>query len=144
MALINCPECNASISDKAGACPQCGAPNDMQSAAAAAQSTTWQGEPAAAQGSTACPFSGHAIPAGATVCVCGAYYGYKGGVLDDQKFKLLIKLLGISFVVLLLGFFFEWQPVALIGFLGALIFSIVFLFFVLPIRLQGKKWWRQM
>lgn len=26
MALINCPECNAQISDAATACPQCGAP----------------------------------------------------------------------------------------------------------------------
>lgn len=26
MALINCPECSKEISDKAGACPQCGCP----------------------------------------------------------------------------------------------------------------------
>lgn len=26
MALINCPECNKEISDKAGACPHCGFP----------------------------------------------------------------------------------------------------------------------
>ena len=27
MALINCPECNKEISDKAAACPHCGAPS---------------------------------------------------------------------------------------------------------------------
>lgn len=26
MALINCPECNAEVSDKAPTCPRCGAP----------------------------------------------------------------------------------------------------------------------
>ena len=26
MALINCPECNKQISDKAAACPNCGCP----------------------------------------------------------------------------------------------------------------------
>lgn len=28
MAIINCKECGADISDKAKACPKCGAPND--------------------------------------------------------------------------------------------------------------------
>lgn len=30
MALINCPECNKEISDKAGTCPQCGLPLDIK------------------------------------------------------------------------------------------------------------------
>jgi len=36
MALIRCPECNAEISDKALACPQCGAPREATASAAAA------------------------------------------------------------------------------------------------------------
>lgn len=31
MALINCPECNTEISDKAVACPKCGNPSDTKS-----------------------------------------------------------------------------------------------------------------
>lgn len=30
MALINCPECNEEISDKAGQCPHCGYPLDVK------------------------------------------------------------------------------------------------------------------
>jgi hypothetical protein len=116
----------------------------MQDTASTAQSTTQQVDPAAAQDGTVCPFSGHRIPAGATVCVCDAYYGYKGGILDDQKFKLLVKLLSISLALLPLGYFFEWQLSMLLGFLGTLVFGVVLLFFVLPIKLQGKKWWRRM
>ena len=29
MALINCPECNAQVSDKAAVCPNCGHPINM-------------------------------------------------------------------------------------------------------------------
>lgn len=142
MALINCPECNQSISDRANACPHCGAPNTRQESSS--QQTTRQAELAVEQGGMVCPFSGHHIPAGATVCICDAYYGYKGGILTDQKFKLLVKLLGSFLVLLSVGYLAEWGLAATIGFYGTLIFGIVFLFFVLPVRLQGKKWWRKM
>jgi hypothetical protein len=144
MALIQCSECNHSISDKASTCPHCGAPNALLGAVPAPQQATQQAQPVAAQDGTACPFSGHPVPAGATVCVCGAYYGYKGGVLTDQKFKLLVKLLGASLILLLLGYLAEWGPVMLIGLLGTLVFGTVFLFFALPIRIQGEQWWRKM
>jgi hypothetical protein len=36
MALINCPECGAEISDRAPACPRCGCPMQMVSAPASA------------------------------------------------------------------------------------------------------------
>jgi hypothetical protein len=144
MALIHCSECNQSISDKASTCPHCGAPNTQQAAAPISQQTAQQAESVVEQGGTVCPFSGHHIPAEATVCVCGAYFGYKGGILTDQKFKLLVKLLGTSLVLLLLGYFAEWELAVLIGFFGTFVFGTVFLFFVLPTRLQGKRWWRQM
>lgn len=141
MALMNCPECRASVSDKARACPHCGVPLARDAAAAPAQPGA---QAAPADDGVVCPFSGHAIPAGASVCLCGAYYGYKGGVLDDQKFKLLLRLLGASVLLALLGYGFEWSLALLVGGLGSVVFGVVFLFFVLPIRLQGKRWWRQM
>jgi len=101
-------------------------------------------ESRAEQGGTVCPFSGHHIPAGATVCVCNAYYGYKGGILTDQKFKLLVRLLGVSVVLVVFGYLVEWGPAMLVGLLGAFVLGTVFLFFVLPIKLQGQQWWRPM
>jgi hypothetical protein len=144
MALFKCSECDHAISDKAEACPQCGAPNVLRNAATTREPPAQQVSLEALQGEVVCPFSGHHMTAGATVCVCGAYHGYKGGVLTDEKFGLLVKLLGLSVVVFFFGFLADFKLPAQVGFVGALILGIVFLFFVLPVRLQGKKWWRQM
>lgn len=142
MALIHCPECNQSISDKANTCPHCGAPNAQQASAPAPQQMTQQARPVAEPGGTTCPFSGHPIPAGATVCVCGAYYGYKNGILTDRKFSLLVKLLGLCLLLGFVGYHADWDLAVLIGVLGTLVFGVSF-FMALPIRLQGKQWWRQ-
>lgn len=40
MALINCPECNKEVSDKAGACPNCGHPIEKTTPVAALQHDT--------------------------------------------------------------------------------------------------------
>jgi hypothetical protein len=63
--------------------------------------------------------------------------------LTDQKFRLLIKLLGVCMTLLLVGYLIAWQLGLLIGSAGVLIFGIVFVVFVLPIKLQGQKWWRE-
>lgn len=142
MALITCPECGKSISDKATACPGCGAPSADTASSSPVASAHRVGAPEEA--GTVCPFSGHVVPAQAFVCECGAYYGYKGGVLTDQKFVLLLKLVGAFLALLALGYVFEWQLAAILGAAGTIIFGVVLIAFVLPIRLQGKKWWRAM
>jgi hypothetical protein len=144
MALVSCSECGHSVSDKANACPHCGAPSPLQGSGALPDQLPQRGASFPEAGGRACPFSGHPIPAEATVCVCGAYYGYKGGVLTDQKFGLLLKLLGVCVALVLLGYMIEWDLGLLIGSAGTLIFGIVFVVFVLPIKLQGQKWWREM
>jgi hypothetical protein len=138
MALISCPDCGKSISDKAPACPNCGAPNPDS-----ASPGSFRPAPQNSTGGTLCPFSGHFVPEGATVCECGAYYGYKGGVMTDQKFFLLLKLVTGSIVLFLLGLVFEWQLGTLLGGAGLVIFGVVFVFFGLPTKLQGKQWWHQ-
>lgn len=142
MALIHCPECNQSISDKASTCPHCGAPNTQQASAPIPPQTSQQASPVVEQGGTTCPFSGHPIPAGATVCVCGAYYGYKNAILTDRKFSLLVKLMGLCLLLGFVGYHADWDLAVLIGVLGTLVFGVSF-FMALPIRLQGKKWWRE-
>jgi hypothetical protein len=143
MALIHCSECNHSISERAATCPNCGAPNMPLGAALMPQQPTRQADAVVLDG-TVCPFCAHQLPAGATVCHCGAYYGYKGGILTGEKFKLLVNLLGISLVLLVFGVLVEWRMAAMPGFFGSVVLGVVFLFFVLPIKLQGERWWRQM
>lgn len=64
--------------------------------------------------------------------------------MTDQKFGLLVKLLAVCGTLLLLGYLIDWDLGLLIGSAGTLIFGIVFVVFVLPIKLQGQKWWREM
>ncbi len=142
MALITCPDCRKSVSDRATACPNCGAPVSQAGSASQATSAGLGASPGPA--GEVCPFSGHTVPAGAFVCECGAYYGYKGGVLTDSKFKLLLQLIGISVALFVLGYVFEWKFGAIAGVAGTVILGVVFLVFVLPVRVQGKKWWRAM
>lgn len=142
MALITCPECGKSVSDRAATCPSCGAPVSQTNPASPTVNASFSGSPR--EGETVCPFSGHAVPTEAFVCECGAYYGYKGGVLTDAKFKLLLQLIGVSVALFFLGYFLEWKIGAIAGVAGTVILGVVFLIFVLPIRVQGKKWWRAM
>lgn len=78
MALVQCPDCSRGISPRASACPHCGAPNEVHQLALSA----------AVEGGTTCPFSGHAVPPGATVCVCGAYYGYSNTRVTGRSVRL--------------------------------------------------------
>lgn len=143
MALIRCPDCDREISERASACPHCGAPNAAQQGPAEATP----------KGGTRCPFSGHAIPPGATVCVCGAYYGYRNPRVSGRSVRLAAMLLALGALLFAAGYvLFQssadestaedvslWMVIlsalpALIGTVG-LVTSV-------PALLGGKGWWR--
>lgn len=144
MALIQCPDCNHEISTRASACPQCGAPNVAQQAPA---------PPAMVQGGTTCPFSGHAIPPGATVCICGAYYGYSDPHVSGRKMRLAAMLVVLGALLFAIGYFLYHVSVedssvenvalwlVILSMLPALI-GIVGVVTSLPALLGGKGWWR--
>ncbi len=141
MALVQCRDCNREISERAGACPHCGAPNEARQT------------PAPVKGGTACPFSGHAIPPGATVCVCGAYYGYSNARVSGRSVRqagILVMLGALMFAIGYILFHLSAEDstaenvalwLVILGFLPALI-GIVGVVTSLPALLGGKGWWR--
>lgn len=145
MALVQCPDCNREISERASACPHCGAPNLVQQAVG---STT-----AAVKGGTTCPFSGHPIPPGATVCVCGAYYGYSNPRVSGRSVRLAAKLVVLAAFLFAIGYVLFHSSaddstaenvalwLAILSLLPALV-GIVGLVTSLPALLGGKGWWR--
>jgi hypothetical protein len=133
MALISCVECGNSISDKAASCPQCGAPNvpaAPPSSAALAETATTNG--------TTCPFSGHPIPEGASVCLCGAYYGYEDPGAEKRR-----QVGRIILIVCVVGLFIIPWPAKLLPVLF-LLPGIAFAFQSWLQMRGGKKWWREM
>ncbi len=141
MALVQCRDCNREISERASACPHCGAPN-------VAKQT-----PATVNGGTACPFSGHTIPPGATVCVCGAYYGYSNARVTGRSVRqagILVALGALMFAIGYVLFHLSAEDstaesvalwLVILGFFPALI-GIVGVVTSLPALLGGKGWWR--
>ena len=146
MALVQCADCNREISERASACPHCGAPNVAQQAPVSAPA-------AAVKGGTACPFSGHAIPPGATVCVCGAYYGYSNARVTGRSVRqagMLVVLGALMFAIGYVLFHLSTDDstaenvalwLVIVGFFPALI-GIVGVVTSLPALLGGKGWWR--
>lgn len=136
MALISCTDCNREVSDRAHACPNCGAPVRAPASTTATAPAALEVPPAAPSGNgMTCPFSGHLIPEGATVCVCGAYYGYK-----DTKAPRTFKVGVILSAVALLGF--------LAGGFG-IVMGVMFGIVGAPLAIanylalkRGPQWWR--
>lgn len=141
MALVQCRDCNREISERASACPHCGAPNEARQT------------PAPVKGGTACPFSGHEIQPGATVCVCGAYYGYSNARVTGRSVRqagILVALGALMFAIGYVLFHLSAEDstaenvalwLVILGFLPALI-GIVGVVTSLPALLGGKGWWR--
>lgn len=147
MALITCQDCERPISDRAPVCPHCGAPAAVATGTAdpaAASGRAAKAAPAmvatteaAAPGGTVCPFSGHTVPAGATVCICGAYYGY-----SDPGAKSAAKIGYLLVGGCVLGAFVVPWPAKLVPVLF-LLPGFAFILKAWLTMLPGKRWWRR-
>jgi hypothetical protein len=131
MPLIRCPDCHREISDRAPLCINCGAPRD-----------TGVNEPGAprpahvqAEVGPRCPFCKHSVPIGATVCSCGARYGYQmPGVERDLITGFgLVGGGAIASLVVPFGEIIGWF-LAVAGAGALLRYAYVVM--------RGKGWWR--
>ena len=141
MSLIACRECNHQISELAASCPQCGAPNQVASKAVVPAES-----PKATGAGTKCPFSGHTIPAGATVCACGSWYGYNGGRGPAEPVKAIVAMLVVGVVCLVAMKATEGgstgDTVRVFGWVVIVCAALITAKAVFCL-MRGKKWWRR-
>ena len=150
MALIKCEECGNEVSDKAAACPKCGAPV-----------ATRRPEPVPEEvdDGPKCPFCKHPLDPSAVTCgFCGAEYGYynesNGQVTSGPKMKLITMLLVAECVLALILWsigssfrfterqvFFWMSLAAVVVGLGAA-FTFIVLLTALRMKSRGKQWWK--
>ena len=150
MALIKCPECNNEVSDKASACPKCGAPLTASNPTQSSEKIT---------DGIKCPFCKHQLEASAITCgFCGAEYGYYNSknrqVSSTLNFKTIFTFMVgscISTVVLIgLSLWFQSRRSILALFSGmGVLFSLMLIFFsvlalinTLAMKAKGKNWWK--
>lgn len=141
MALVNCLECNHEVSDKASACPKCGAP---------VEKITSTNKLELDANSTSCPFCKKTLSSSAITCAyCGAEYGFY-----NHSFKRVQDTSGLKSVLL-----FTIGTLLLIWFLltsewdykgpllaGPGLILLILLTSVLPrtifSKIKGKRWWK--
>ena len=141
MSLIHCPDCNKEISDRAPACPNCGAPNPTQPAQPTSPPPPVAYMRENQKTGEMCPFCKSPVVQGATVCgKCGAT---KIKVVPAMG-KLLIVFggLGIMAVGIIIAVENDDSPLVLAG-VGGFIGSIVFGFIMSNILRNKSVWTRR-
>lgn len=153
MALIECAECNNEVSDKAAACPKCGAPIEQP-----VSTQTLEKIDNAIQ----CPFCKRYIDSTAISCQCGAEYGYSDSsssrVYDDVDFnslakrsKIFLRLTGGLMAVCVLTVLLVGESsmgITALAIIGAFILflpcyaSVISALEVRSMRTNGKQWWK--
>lgn len=158
MALIKCPECNNEVSDKAAACPKCGAPVAASGPAIAPA----EGSVKMDDG-TLCPFCQRPLAPSAISCQCGAEYGYynesKNKMYNDSEFEALARhstrfllmtgsTLAVLMVVILLLGRAHFGVTAILVLAALFVAPFVFISFfaalnVSSMKSSGKRWWKR-
>jgi hypothetical protein len=137
MSLVSCGECGHKVSDRAAACPSCGAPLGESNNSVELSKNTFP-----------CPFCSKPIHESAITCgYCGAEKGYYDGS-NVYSSKWTVIIFGIIVPIILafaaIALFVIVEGGAL-GAIGVLFWLLIILFAILKSLWQlirGPRWWK--